>query len=343
MAKQRLDLGKKGAKWEKKHDEELLRVAIELLDNDPYISFPALAKEITKQHDIVFPKGGKPRGERGIAYRLHKLPLSETRVEIAFRRKDFFIKPWIGEKYDEGFLERRSKEPIKILIIGASRYCKLCLDSTLYLKTKRCKKICGDDACDYDKLNDLQCTFLKEKGRSGTGNLQYMNRVVIDEVSRLPDEESEYRTYKNFHLTAKNWFELPKGTDIWNKVAFINYYQPIVTSGIRTPYYSKERYRSSKQAVDKIIELLSPDIIFLWYSDHLGNKQELFDTYTEKENYGCIERASISIKSKRIVMIVMKHPASKESNNKNADDNIPKEVFETAWAYLREYIDNTTR
>ena len=203
---------------------------------------------------------------------------TQERIDQAFKQKELFYKPWIGIQYDEG-IQLDESIPFKLLVIGASRYCEYSNK-----REQNEKSLCphlNDCAfcCDYDRLMSIakDCPFVNDsdvRGNTHKGYCLYdINKASILRSFYESSLPTAYSTFQEV-LNKRAQYENPK--DIWKHVAFFNYCQPIVWGNEKgkrtpTPYYDEKPilYTNSKPTVEKLISLLSPDLIFLWQSKPL--------------------------------------------------------------------------
>lgn len=191
-------------------------------------------------------------------------------IQKAWEDKAFFFKPWIGRLYGEGVQLPNSGCRMKTLVIGASRYCE-------YLKEHGENACSNREACcfchDYDQLMRIadRCPFVNDSAARGNTNRGLKN-FDINTASILKTIHNGHapKAYKSFQEVMGDLLGLDNPQKVWLHLAFVNYFQPIVWNEgkkrTRTPSVSKfeETYAESRRAIEKLIEVLDPDVILVW-------------------------------------------------------------------------------
>lgn len=209
---------------------------------------------------------------------------TQALIDQAFKQRQLFYKPWVGIKYDEGIRLSQSK-PIKVLVIGASRYCEYS-----NLREKNNQPLCHHlSDCvgrwDYDELMRIatECPFVNDSEARGNTHTQYclydINTASILRSFYDSDLPTAYSTFQKV-LNKRARFERPE--EIWKHIAFFNYCQPIIwgeEKGKRTQTprwdYTLSVFADSRPIVELLISLLSPDLVFLWQSRPLKDGFDL--------------------------------------------------------------------
>lgn len=191
-------------------------------------------------------------------------------IDQAFNNKKLFFKPWIGEYYGKGVKLFNSKHQFKIMVIGASRYCEYIANGNPCSYESDCCK-CND----YDKMKSIadNCSYLniiKASDSSCKGLRLYdINTACL----RKSCNGNPFEAYKNFQSFMATFLNSNNPKEIWNYLSFVNAYEPIVPRGQkkRTPPYLdfKNEYKKSGRVIATEIDILEPDIIFLWRSEQI--------------------------------------------------------------------------
>lgn len=255
----------------------------------------------------------------GISYSL------QSTIDQAFDNKKLFFKPWIGKDYEKGIKVFDSEPPKRVLVIGASRYCA-------YLKANKSALCPNMHICkqydNYDSLLSINddCLFLKDITSSEL-QLCDINKAII--LHSLYNKKTEPLAYKNFQKAlAVALCQSPE--NIWDSIAFTNFYQPIIVHGIETPIYSthKKEYDYSRDVIKTEITLLKPDIIIFWASSKsklLDNIKKLFpyafntkitSTYSQKK----YQLHIFQLNGQETVLIPSPHPTNGEKSLGNTID-----------------------
>lgn len=189
---------------------------------------------------------------------------TQNKIESAYERKELFFKPWIGKQYEDGLLLKGDEKCRKVLLIGASRYCKCSLNKEKVRCPHRGSCI---GMIKYDKLSSLKssCAFVKSLNKNG--ELSDINKEsILNHIRRAPIEKS----YNRFENKFRRCLVGESKNELWNHVSFINYLQCIIDT-INTPSRASSnkntgQFDESKVIVEKTISILRPDIIILWGS-----------------------------------------------------------------------------
>ena len=202
---------------------------------------------------------------------------TQEKIDFAFNRGDLFYKPWIGSNYDEGFIFKGQSDSVKILIIGASRYCKEVIDK-------------GKDECENKDKCIKNCNYKDLKCISHSckkvPQLYDINRTSIDNHITGYDLEQSYKCFENKLIEFINDSGQTVGKEyLWNHVAFVNYLQCQIGQA-KTPARAKETklFEDSKVIIEKIISILEPDVIVLWGS---GTIRRNMSINPKKNNSNC--------------------------------------------------------
>lgn len=187
-------------------------------------------------------------------------------VERAFRHDDIFYKPWLGYQYCDG-LNLDERNPMKTLVIGASRYCQTDICRNAYCMTFTnpaiLKTYCeGDGKCNFVSMDSERGGWHKDY------NLSDINTASI--LTTRYEEESGGRfiprAYRFFaDRLGGSVLGLDDPASLWNRIAFVNYLQLITT--VETPEYHgayRKFYWDSYEIIQKIITILEPECIILW-------------------------------------------------------------------------------
>lgn len=206
----------------------------------------------------------------------------QEKIESAYNTKALFFKPWIGKQYDEGILFSKDRARMKVLIIGASRYCK-------EIKKK------GFDACahwssclnrcDFDSLVTVTktCAFVQSMDHEGL--LADINKAsVLKHISGAYIE----KTYQTFEKQFRPYTDCKSAANLWNHISFINYLQCCVPEE-ETPHRSssavnEQIFEKSKVIVEKTIALLRPDLVILWGSQTIWHNMHIS---ISKKDHSC--------------------------------------------------------
>lgn len=204
----------------------------------------------------------------------------QDKIESAYNRKELFFKPWVGKQYEEGLLLKGDEKRRKVLIIGASRYCKIALgkENDLCSQASNCIGM-----VDHDKLSGLMssCAFVQSLNKNG--KLFDINQESILNHIGAGSE----KTYKRFEKKLQEYLDGKDKEELWNHVSFINYLQCIIDTIDTPPRASSDiitsQFDESKVVVEKTISLLNPDIIILWGSATIKRNMRI----TSKKEHGC--------------------------------------------------------
>ena len=254
-----------------------------------------------------------------------------SKIQQAFKKKEIFFLPWVGQKYEEGLARRQTKN--KVLVIGASRYCEYCKNS---------KRECHFyDSChfstDYDILKDIVCPYARDSSKRNNThpgyNLCNINHASLLKFIYQTGHNKEPRAYNYFQEKIRIAAEYKEGKEVWLHIAFFNYLQAIVSgpddNPTKTPSYESKRdlYQKSKPIVEKLISIIDPDVIFLWASSPIKKDiNKLFDFESTIESNTLISAIhTISVEKKQYSLIVSPHPS--DCSNFNKFTNNDKQFF----------------
>ncbi len=205
----------------------------------------------------------------------------QDKIDSAYNSKEMFFKPWVGEQYEEGLLLKGDEKRRKVLIIGASRYCK----SSLGKENDSCSQA---DNCigmvDHDRLSGLKmpCDFVRSLNKKG--DLFDINQEsILNHIKGVGPEKS----YKRFEKIFREYWDGGSQEVLWKHVSFINYLQCIIDTIVTPPRASSDKITSqfdeSKVIVEKSISLLNPDVIILWGSATIKRNMRI----TRKKEANC--------------------------------------------------------
>lgn len=198
----------------------------------------------------------------------------KKKIQRAHEDKALFYKPWIGRLYDKGVRLINSERGMRVLVIGASRYCE-------YL-AKHGEQACPNrDVCcfcyDYDRLMSIadDCPFVNDSvAREGTHR-----GLKLDDINLASILKTYYgqppKAYKRFQKAMVGILGEDEPQKAWLHLAFVNYFQPIVwgerKDATRTPLVSnyQEAYEKSRCVIEEIIKDLEPDLILVWQSSEI--------------------------------------------------------------------------
>lgn len=193
----------------------------------------------------------------------------KKRIQKAWENKELFFKPWIGRLYNEGVQLPEFNRRIRVLVIGASRYCE-------YL-AKHGEKACPHrDACCFCRNREQllhiadDCLFVNDTAaRKGTHK-----DMKIDDINLASILKAYYgkptKAYKKFQESLAPILECDEPQKVWLQLSFVNYFQPIVWSdgkdGTRTPRVSdyEDIYEMSRHVIERVIMELDPDLVLMW-------------------------------------------------------------------------------
>lgn len=191
----------------------------------------------------------------------------KQQIDIAYSEKKIFFKPWIGPYYDEGVLFRGADHPVRLLVIGASRYCEY--------SWKQETQDPSQPICDYMEVcrhisdpNKLERIFDKCNYAKQYGDYQLSD---INSASILSNTVDTYKSFKE-RLISMLDIDSDSKNEVWLHVSFMNYLQSIVWGEKKgnkrrlTPKRSNEPelYDDSEPFIKTVIDILQPDIIILW-------------------------------------------------------------------------------
>ena len=248
------------------------------------------------------------------------MTLSEQ-INQAFADKQLFYKPWIGNKYEKGIILHGSN-PVKVLVIGASRYCE-------YSKynPQPCPVIDSCKYCmEYDTLLQIShnCPFINDvESRGGTHGDYKLCDINTASILKAYYGNNRINAYKNFQIVLSRLIDCEDPVDIWQHLAFFNYIQPIVVNesgSTNTPDYTghKSIYHASRQVVETIIDILKPDTIILWLSRPLrsaidimfSDSREVYQIIVKRKDKSKEYPAfSVKINGKHFLLITSPHPS----------------------------------
>lgn len=195
---------------------------------------------------------------------------------MRFKTTDVFFKPWIGRLYKKGVLQTCFGRGMKLLVIGASRYCEYLVEH-------------GETACPYQKA----CCFTYDSDRliQIAGECPFVNDseprkdthkdFTLRDINTASILKAYYgqapRAYRKFQIAIRDILGCDDPRKVWLHLAFVNYFQPIIWNEgkkrTRTPRVSdyKEAYEESKRVIKKVIKELAPDVILVWQSSRIRN------------------------------------------------------------------------
>lgn len=175
----------------------------------------------------------------------------QKKVETAYKNKELFFKPWVGDQYAEGLLLKGDVKRRKVLIIGASRYCIRSFSKDCP-NISRCVRITK-----YDKLKSVNSSCSVAEGSLCDINTYSMNKHIRGENTE--------ETYNRFEEKILEYLDCKSNKEFWNHVSFINYLQCLIDTRETPPRSSlKDVFDESEVIVEKIVSLLCPDFIILW-------------------------------------------------------------------------------
>ena len=198
----------------------------------------------------------------------------KKKIQRAHEDRAFFYKPWIGRLYDKGVRLINSERSMRVLVIGASRYCE-------YL-AKHGKQACPHrDVCcfchDFDRLKNIagDCPLVNDSAARRNTHKDFR----LDDINRASILKAYYgqppKAYKKFQEAMEGILGEGAPQKVWLHLAFANYFQPVVwgerKDATRTPHVSdyQEAYEKSRHTIDEIIKALDPDLVLVWQSSEI--------------------------------------------------------------------------
>lgn len=205
----------------------------------------------------------------------------QEKIESTYNNKDLFFKPWVGKHYEDGLLLKGDEKRRKVLIIGASRYCKCSFDTKSHPcpHAGRCIGM-----IDYDELSGHKHSCSVVHSLKNEGELFDINtESMLNHINGTKPEYSYYR----FEKDIRDYLSGESKDELWNHVSFINYLQCMIAK-IHTPSRASSKiiinqFEESKHIVEKIISILRPDIIILWGSATIKRNMNI----TSQKEHSC--------------------------------------------------------
>lgn len=218
---------------------------------------------------------------------------------------DPFFKPWVGKKYEQGYMGA------KVLVLGASHYCGY----------KNCEffKECTRDEKGTRK-HDKNCPDYEPDGYC----LHDMPNIEVDKYISIPNGGGNYRAYNNF----TRWLRQCKPGDpaltsdqkreIWEQLAFCNLFQYIVPGiepGNPTP---KIQIPDIKERIESIINMREipdyPDVVVLWGSVLSENLFVFVHPSASKFGYN---NYHVALCGRDTIVHVIDHPTASRFHSNN--------------------------
>lgn len=211
-----------------------------------------------------------------------------------------FYNPFIGSKYKtDGFKGH------KILVLGASLYCKI-TSCPFYKDCTDCEKkdSSAQEFCcpEYNKAL-LGENYLDLSGEEVRNRLSAINEKEITRLSDAPAIE-DGRTYKRFaNLLSERYYP---GENIWERLSLTNYIQFILpTVNTKPGYMSSRDLDAFYEALDKT----DAEIVIVWGCVVNGPLRELaIDKAQLNVNDGYLFH--IEYKGRTITVVNPYHPSS---------------------------------
>lgn len=249
-------------------------------------------------------------------------------INRAFTEKKLFFKPWVGSRYDKGLRFRGASGPLKLLVIGASRYCGYSYEQEKS-ESKTCRslsKCCN--VSDYDVLMKYACDCPYAK--------QYGDEFSLYDINSASISSNSVEAYLTFQKKITIMLDEPSNPkNFWQYCSFINYLQIIVWGDQKgnarqlTPKRSNaiDLYEQSEPIIGSIISILQPDCIILWGISTFRNNSKisnnkLFSSCNSLEMKISEDNKKYTIilnKEKSIPLFISPHPSSRGKESEDWD------------------------